>query len=102
MTKALEHSDDPTANRQDHHIKIFSTTTDHRKSQHHVKFGAYAKSLVKKLCAVNPNEATEDFDYAPSQFVDTTTENIDLKMDEPSLLAGSTNVTKLMELERSI
>jgi hypothetical protein len=61
MANKFEHSDDPTAYRQDHHIKIFSTTTDQRKSQQQVKCGSYAKSLVKKLCAVNPNEATEDF-----------------------------------------
>jgi hypothetical protein len=120
----FEHSDDPTAYCQDHHIKIFSITTDQRKIQQQVKFGSYAKSLVKKVCAVNPNEATEGFDYAPSRpekrrinvsyatavaspvhrtdFVDTMTYNIDLTMDEPSLLTGSTNVTKLMELKISI
>jgi hypothetical protein len=67
MANKCEHSDDPTAYRQDHHIKIMSTTMDQRKSQQQVKFGAYAKSLVKKFCVVNPNEATEDFDYAPSR-----------------------------------
>jgi hypothetical protein len=124
MANKFEHFDDPTAYRQDHHINLFSTTTDQRKSQQQVKFGAYAKSLVKKFCAVNPNKATEDFNYAPSRpekchinisyatavaspvhrpdFADTTTENIDLTMYEPSLLTGSTNVTKLMELERII
>jgi hypothetical protein len=124
MANKFEHSDEPTSYRQDRHIKIFSKTTDQRKSQQQVKFGAYAKSLVKNLCVVNPNEATEDFDCAPSRpekqrinvsyatvvaspvhrmdFADTTTENIDLTTDDPSLLTVSTIVTKLMELERSI
>jgi hypothetical protein len=67
MANKFEHSEYPTAYHQYHHIKIFTTTTDQRKSQQQVKFGAYAKSLVKKFCAVNPNEATEDFDSAPSR-----------------------------------
>jgi hypothetical protein len=62
----FEHSDDPTAYHENYK-KIFSTTTEQHKNQHHVKFGAYTNSLVKKLCAVNPNEATGDFDYAPSR-----------------------------------
>jgi hypothetical protein len=37
-----------------------------------------------------------------SEFTGTITENIDLTLDEPSLLTGSINVTKLMELKRSI
>jgi hypothetical protein len=67
MANKFEHSDDPTSYRQDHHIKIFSTMMDQRKSQQQIKNGAYAKSLVKKFCATNPNEATDDFDYAPSR-----------------------------------
>jgi hypothetical protein len=124
MANKFEHSDEPTAYRQDHNVKIFSTTTDQCKSQRQVKFGAYAKILVKKCFAVNPNKATDEFDYAPScperrritvsyaeavsspvyipDFSDTARENIDLTVDEPSLLTGSTNVTKLMELEKSI
>jgi hypothetical protein len=67
MANKFEHSDDPTSYRKDHNVKIFSTTTDQRKSQHQVNFGAYAKSLVKRFCAANPNEETDDFDYAPSR-----------------------------------
>jgi hypothetical protein len=38
MANKFEHSDDPTAYREDHHTTIFSTTTDQRKSQQQVKF----------------------------------------------------------------
>jgi hypothetical protein len=124
MANKFEHSDDPTAYRQDHNVKIFSTTTDKRKKQQQVKFGAYAKRLVRKCCAVKQNEAIDDFDYAPSrpekrritvyyaaavaspvyrpEFSEISTENIDLTMDAPLLLTGSTNVNKLMELENMI
>jgi hypothetical protein len=87
------------------------------KIQQQVKFGPYAKSLVKKCCVFNPNEATYDFYYAPSrlekrritvsyagaavpEFAETSTENIDLTMDDPSLLTVSKHVTKLMELKK--
>jgi hypothetical protein len=108
MANNVEHSNDPTAYPQGHHIKIFPTTTDRHKSQQQVKVGAYAKSLVKKNYVFNPNKATEDFDYAPSRpgkcsisvsytpavaspihqpdFAYRITENIDLTMYEPSLL----------------
>jgi hypothetical protein len=66
MEHKFEHLDDPEAYHTNDNVKIFATTTDQRKNQQQVKFGAYAKSLVNKFCAVNPNEATDDFDYAPS------------------------------------
>jgi hypothetical protein len=67
MANTFEHSDDPTAYQKDHNVNIFSTTTDQHKSQQQVKFGAYAKIVVKKICAFNQNEATHDFEYAPSR-----------------------------------
>jgi hypothetical protein len=106
------------------YVNISLMTTNQRKNQQQVKFAAYAKIIVKKLCVVNPNEATDNFAYAPSrpekrcitvsyvaeiappayipEFMDPIAENIDLTVDEPSLLMGSVNATKLMELERSI
>jgi predicted ABC-type exoprotein transport system permease subunit len=67
MATKFEHYDDSTECRQDHNVKIFSTTTDQRKIQKQVKSRAYAKILVKTCCAVNPHKETGDFDYAPSR-----------------------------------
>jgi hypothetical protein len=50
-----------------HQMLMDATTIEQRKSQQHVKFGAYAKCMVKKFCSSNPNEATDEFDYAPSR-----------------------------------
>jgi hypothetical protein len=124
MEHKFKHSDDTKAYRKNDKLKIFVKTTNQRKNQQQVKFAAYAKIIVKKLCVVNPNEATDNFAYAPSrpekrcitvsyvaeiappayipEFMDPIAENIDLTVDEPSLLMGSVNATKLMELERSI
>jgi hypothetical protein len=66
LAQKFEHSDAPTAYRDNEHVKVIMSTTEQRKSQQHVKFGAYAKRMVKKFCTYNPNEATGEFDYAPS------------------------------------
>jgi hypothetical protein len=66
MEHKVEHYDEPKAYRKNDNVKIFTTTTDHLNNQQHVKVGAYGKSIVKKLYAVNPNEATYNFDYDPS------------------------------------
>jgi hypothetical protein len=67
MKHKFEHSNDPKALRKNDNVKICATTTDQQKSQEQVKFGAYPKSLVKKCSTVNPNEATDDVDYALSR-----------------------------------
>jgi hypothetical protein len=59
MVQKFEHSDDPTDYRENGHVKAFATTIEQRKSQQRVKFGAYAKLMVKKFCSSNPNEATD-------------------------------------------
>jgi hypothetical protein len=124
VEQKLEHSDDPTAHRENENVKAFTTTIEQRKSQQHVQFGAYAKLMVKKFCSLNPNEATDEFDYAPSRpekqridisyaaalatpfnrskYIDSISEDIDLTSKEPSLITGFTNAPQLLKLERSI
>jgi hypothetical protein len=65
--KSLNTSDDPTAYRDNEHVKVFMSTPEQRKSKQDVQFGAYAKLMINKLRISNPNEATDEFDYAPSQ-----------------------------------
>jgi hypothetical protein len=67
MSKKKEHSDDPKPYHENEHVKVFATTIEQRKGQQHVQCGAYAKHMVKKVCTPNPNEATYEFDYAPSR-----------------------------------
>jgi hypothetical protein len=52
IANRFEHSDDPTAYRQDHHVKIFSTTTDKRKSQQQVKLEHTQKASSKSVAQV--------------------------------------------------
>jgi hypothetical protein len=49
MAYKFEHSDYPTAYRQDHHIKIFVTTTYQRKNQQQFKFGACHSVAIKTI-----------------------------------------------------
>jgi hypothetical protein len=75
--------------------------------------------MVKKCCISNPNEATDEFDYAPSrpekvrmnlshaavvktpvplsEYSEAKTENIDLTSEDPSMLNGFTNAYTLLE-----
>jgi hypothetical protein len=77
--------------------------------------------MVNKLCTPNPNEVTDEFDYAPShpekrrmnlsyaavvttpvprsEYSESETDNIDLTSEEPSMLTGFTNASKLLKLE---
>jgi hypothetical protein len=99
------------------------STTEQRKNQQNVQFGACAKRMVKKLCTSNLNEATDEFNCAPSrpekrwmslsyaEVVTTTvprseysgaeTENRDLTLEEPSMPTGFTNAHKFIELEQN-
>jgi hypothetical protein len=43
LAQNFEHSYDPTAYRNNEHVKVIMTTTEQRKSQQHVQFDAYAK-----------------------------------------------------------
>jgi hypothetical protein len=67
MEHKVEQSDQPKAYRKNDNVKIFTTALNQQNNQQQVKFGAYAKSIVKKFYDVNPNEATDNFDYAPSR-----------------------------------
>jgi hypothetical protein len=124
LAQKFEHSADPAAYRDNEHVKVIMSTTKQPKSQQHVQFGAYEKRMVKKLCTSNPNEATNEFDYAPSkpekrqmnlsyaavvttpvsrsEYYEAETEKIDLTLKEPWILTGFTNVSKLLQLENSI
>jgi hypothetical protein len=42
LAQKFEHSDDPTAYRNNKHAKVIMSTTEQRKSQQHVQFGSYA------------------------------------------------------------
>jgi hypothetical protein len=66
LAQKFKHSDDPTAYRDNEHVKVIVSKTEQRKSQQHVQFCAYAKRMIKKFCTFNPNEARDEFDYAPS------------------------------------
>jgi hypothetical protein len=46
-------------------VKVFTSTIDQRKSQHQVKFNAYAQRISKRFCSINPNESGESFDTSP-------------------------------------
>jgi hypothetical protein len=48
LAQKFEHSDDPTAYRDNDRVKVIMSTTEQRKSQRHVQFGAHAKRMVKK------------------------------------------------------
>jgi hypothetical protein len=124
MSKKFEYSDDPKASRENEHVKVFATTIEQRKSQQHDQFGAYAKFMVKKLFPPNPNEVTDEFDYAPSRqekrqmnlsyaavvttlvqrsfYSESEMDNMNLMSEEPPMLTGFKNVSKLLELENSI
>jgi hypothetical protein len=67
LAQKFEHSDDPTAYRDNEYVKVIMTAIEQRKSQQYVQFGDYAKHMVKKFCTSNPNEAKYKFDYAPSR-----------------------------------
>jgi tRNA(Leu) C34 or U34 (ribose-2'-O)-methylase TrmL len=67
MSQKFEHCDDLEAYRENKNVKMFATTIEQHKSQHHVQFGAYGKFMVKKFCTPNPNEAIDEFNYAPSR-----------------------------------
>jgi hypothetical protein len=43
LAQKFEHSEDPTAYRNNEHINVIMPTTEQRKSQQHAHFGAYAK-----------------------------------------------------------
>jgi hypothetical protein len=55
MAHKFEHSDDPPDYGENEHVKALTTTTEQRKIQQHVKFGAYAKCMVNKFFSSNPN-----------------------------------------------
>jgi hypothetical protein len=57
-------SQSPIAFRAHSSFKVFTSTIDQHKSQHQVKFNAYAQRIVKRFCSVNPNEPDELFDTA--------------------------------------
>jgi hypothetical protein len=61
----LSDSQAPIAFRAHSSVKIFTSTIDQRKSQHQVKFNAYAQRIAKRICYVNPNEPDEYWDTAP-------------------------------------
>jgi hypothetical protein len=46
-------------------VKVFISMIEQHKSQHQVKFNAYARRIAKRLCKVNPNEPDESFDTVP-------------------------------------
>jgi hypothetical protein len=80
--------------------------------------------MVKKFCSSNPNEATDEFDYASSRpdkrrinlsyaetvstpvnhskYVESEPDNIDLASKEPSILTRFTSASKILELENII
>jgi hypothetical protein len=125
LAQNFEHADDTQTYRENEHVKVITTTTEQRKSQQHVQFGDYPKRMVKKFCTPNPNEATDEFEYAPSPpekrrmnlyytAVVTTSVHrsyssefemdniVDLTSDEPSMIMAFTNASKLLKLEKSI
>jgi hypothetical protein len=46
-------------------VKAYTSTIEERKTQHHVKFNAYAQRISKRVCTSNPSEPDESFGTAP-------------------------------------